>query len=178
MNYLDDEFSQYAEAFLGNMIGEGDIAFRSVLNSNVLNYSIESLHEVNHYLKLLHKKAKEIANIEYQNTVVWCGAYIGEVIRRNANLAYHWVQYEEYMKDKDQRFRNLLPYTLGTHALLITADASYVTLPINKVVRFLEEGEENNIHFYAGADISKTNAGQEQSVTKNPQRQRKPWWKF
>jgi hypothetical protein len=63
------------------------------------------------------------------------------------------------MKDKDQSLKNLIPYTLGTHALLVGTDSGNVTMPMNKVARFLEDGEENNVHFYASTDISRKKAG-------------------
>jgi hypothetical protein len=179
MKHLDKMFSQFAEAFLGNMAGDGDIPFREKLNLPALNYSLSSLNDVDHYLKYLYSKSIDTSSIEYQNVVVWCGSYIGEVIRRNAIIEYHWVHYEEHMKGKDQNIKNLIPYMLGTHAFLVATDSSYVTMPINKVARFLGEGEENNVHFYASGDIFRKQTQRLASETaKNPDLLRKPWWKF
>jgi hypothetical protein len=179
MSHLDETFSQFAEAFLGKMIGQGDIPLRKKLNSSVLDYSPNSLNEVDHYLSLLYRNGVDTSSIEYQNVVVWCGAYIGEVIRRNAFVQYHWVHYEDHMKKKDPSLKNLIPYTLGTHALLVEIDNGYLTMPINKVARFLDEGEANNIHFYAAGDISRKKAnGLATGITKNADATPKPWWKF
>lgn len=180
MKNMDDFFQQYAEGFIGNMDGEGDIAYRNELNKQALDYSLNSLNEVNRYLQFLHHKKFNDANPEYQYVVVWCGAYIGEVIRKNAARRFHWVLYEDYMKNKDPNMRTLIPYTLGTHAFLVTAEGSYTTMPINKVARYLEEGEENNVHFYAAGDISRANKNHpNQETTPHTSNQSaKPWWKF
>jgi hypothetical protein len=173
MNYLDDTFSQYAEAFVGNRRGEGDIPHREKLNTPAFDYTINSLHEVDQYLNFLFSNNIDQSGIEYQNVVIWCGAYIGEVIRKNAQAQYHWVHYEEYMKERDPGARNLIPYTLGTHALLVSAEAAHMTLPVNKVARYLAEGEDNNVHYYASGDIEKSN---KKLGIKSPQT--KSWWKF
>src|SRR5580700_10141972 len=99
MEYLDDMFSQFAEAFLGNMTGEGDIPFRNKIDTSNLDYSLNSLHLVDRYLKFVYKHPT-YSDLEHQNMVVWGGAYVGEVIRRNAVREYHWVHYDEYMKTR------------------------------------------------------------------------------
>lgn len=148
-------FAQFAEAFLGNLAGQGDIAFRNKLDVLLLDYSPKSLHSVDRYLAFLHKNPLDTASIEYQNVVVWGGAYVGEVIRRNAATEYHWIEYEEYMKDADSNRRNVIPLVLTTHAFLVAASSKYVTMPMNKIARWLDEGESNNVHYYASVDISR-----------------------
>ena len=180
MKYMDDHFEQFAEGFIGNMEGDGDIPFRDKLNSQALDYSLSSLNEVNQYLKFLHQRMFNDARPEYQHVVVWCGAYVGEVIRKNATMKYHWVLHEDYMKDKAENMKNLLPYTLGTHALLMVADGSYISMPVNKVARYLEEGEENDVHFYVAGDISRSNKNEplQTETNKTTGQSSKPWWKF
>jgi hypothetical protein len=155
MEYLDDMFSQFAEAFLGNMEGDGDIAYRTTLNASVLHYSLESLEEVDRYLKTLYKEKISDSGIEYQNVIVWCGAYVGEVIRRNAWMEYHWVHYDEYMKNKEESLKNMIPFGLTTHALLVSVGDDYMTMPMNKIARWLDEGNEHNVYFYAAVDIKR-----------------------
>jgi hypothetical protein len=83
---------------------------------------------------------------------VWC---LGEVIRRNAAIEYHWIHYDDYMKNKSDSLRNTIPLSLTTHAFLLAIEFNYVTMPMNKVARWLDEGEANNVHFYASVDIAK-----------------------
>ncbi len=155
MEYLDEMFDQFSQAFLGEMEGEGDVPYRDKINTISLNYSLDSLKEVDNYLKILHRQSEGISDTEYQNLIVWCGAYIGEVIRRNAAIEYHWIHYDDYMKNKSDSLRNTIPLSLTTHAFLLAIEFNYVTMPMNKVARWLDEGEANNVHFYASVDIAK-----------------------
>ncbi|HVV53936.1 MAG TPA: hypothetical protein VHC47_01350 [Mucilaginibacter sp.] len=154
-NYLDEMFSQFSDAFLGIMVGDGDIPHRDKLKISLLNYTPESLKEIDSYLKLLYQNPLDDSSIEYQNVIVWCGAYVGEVIRRNAVLEYHWIHYEDYMKDKDPKLKNIIPLTLTTHAFLLAIHTNYITMPMNKVAKWLDEGASNNIEYYAATDISR-----------------------
>lgn len=176
MNYHDDMFGQFAEAFLGNMEGDGDIPVRDKLTTSKLDYSLESLQEVDRYLEIVYKIKISDSSKEYQNLVVWAGAYIGEVIRRNADEEYHWVQYNEYMENKDASLKNLVPLLLTTHAFLVVVESDYMTMPINKVARRLDEGSSNNVHFYAAGDISRKSGSRNQGDISNSKT--KPWWKI
>jgi len=153
MAHLDDMFGQFAEAFLGNMVGEGDIPLRGNLDTSKLNYSASSLNIVDDYLNVLYNNGSELSDLEYQNVIVWCGAYVGEVIRKNAIMEYHWIGYEEYMEDKSPALKNMIPLGLTTHAIL--ASSKNMTMPMNKIARWLDEGDSNNVHFYAMPEIKK-----------------------
>jgi hypothetical protein len=153
MEYLDDMFDQFSQAFLGDMVGEGDIPYRARIRTSNLDYSLESLKEVDNYLNILYKNLGSLSDIEYQNVVVWGGAYIGEVIKRNASIEYHWVHYDEYMKDRDVSLKNVIPLLLPTHAFLVAINSKYMTMPMNKVAKWLDEGAANNVQFYAKTDI-------------------------
>lgn len=155
MNYLDEMFSQFSEAFLGIMVGEGDMPYRNKLKIALLDYSPESLKEIDRYLNLLYKIHFNESSTDYQNVIVWCGAYVGEVIRRNAVIEFHWVHYDDYMKDKDVGLKKMIPLTLTSHTVLFAVNSKYMTMPMNKIARWLDEGPANNIEYYASVDISR-----------------------
>lgn len=157
MTYYDEMFGDFAEAFLGNLEGEGDVPIREALDVSALDYSLESLKSVDSYLKKLHEMHLDTSGKEYQNVVVWGGAYLGEVIRRNAQLNYHWMEYEDYMAKVDSTIRKSIPLILTTHMLLVAVTNLYMTMPMNKVARWIEEGEANNLHYYASLDITRNN---------------------
>lgn len=151
MTSLNETFSQNSEKFIHN-----DIPFRATLNGKKLNYSVKSLKLVDRYLELLfEKKQPEKSSAEYENVVIWCGAYIGEVIRRNAATEYHWIEYADYMKGKDENIQNAMPYMLATQALLYSAQLDFMTLPLNKVTRYLNEGKTHSVYHYANGDLIK-----------------------
>jgi hypothetical protein len=50
------------------------------------------------------------------------------------------------MKD-NENLRKIFPFSIGTRAIL-RGSGNNMTLPLNKVIRFIAEGEEHNIQFY------------------------------
>jgi len=57
------------------------------------------------------------------------------------------------MQVKNEKLKNAIPLTLTTHALLVTVDSDYMTMPMNKIARWLNEGPENNVYYYASIDV-------------------------
>jgi len=149
---LQSIFAEFAEACVGKVKGDGDIAYPNKLKRKSLDYSTASLKEIDAYLEFLFNK-KGFSDREYSNTVLWCGAYVGEVIRRNAKRKYVWMDYDDYMKKtSNPKLRNIIPLGFTTRAFLVTGKDT-MTMPVNKIARFLDEGPENNIYFYASAEI-------------------------
>lgn len=153
---LNQQLAEVAEIFAGTfkcaLEPERDLLLASELSRNKLNFSIESLHAVDQWLSALYSRKINVESDEAAESIIWCGAYIGEVIRRNSNNLYLWAAYTEYMDGRKDSLRSIIPYNFGTQFLLVTASGK-VTLPINKVCRWLDEGPENNIHFYAQAEL-------------------------
>jgi hypothetical protein len=100
---------------------------------------------------LLHRRRDELERQSWIRSVLRGGAYVGEVIRNNAKRRYDWVDYDQYMP-RHPDLRRLIPErTTATCAFLCT-DTDVMTMPLNKIVRFIEEGPENNIHYYASVE--------------------------
>lgn len=139
----------FCAAFLGQAnFEDGKIAFHDRLNIPALNYSMESLHVVDDYLNAVRPEKDRITEQDYTNTVLAAGCYIGEVIRRNSTRGWEWVNYDEFIK-RQPDMQPLVPDDLLSAAVLMTEDSRSSTFPFNKVLRNLEEGPENEIHFYA-----------------------------
>ena len=147
---LNELFQEFAEAFVGRVTGDGDIAFPAKLKRGKLDFSLESLREVDTYLAYLRKHRQKASSQEMNNALLWGGAYVGEVIRRIAKRSYEWTEHADFIA-ANPRLEQVIPLTFGTQVLLLAEDGS-MTLPINKLVRFLEEGPENSVHFYAGGE--------------------------
>ena len=148
---LDD----MSDVFLGNADVPGGIAFPEALNRTALDYSLESLHLLDKYLDVLHRRANEIEDETYTNTVVGAGSYLGEVVRRNAQREYRWSNYDNYFATR-QNLTKIIPECLGTSAILVVPDTESMTLPLNKIVRYIDEGPDNNTHYYAAVEIKST----------------------
>lgn len=150
-NELDSQIAEVAEFFSGSLRGKTDVLFPEKLDRNRLNYSLDSLDIVSAWLSVLRKHGVHADSEEAAETIIWSGAYVGEVIKRCAKTPYVWLPYEEYMKTQKPSLRNLIPYSFGTQFVLASTTGA-MTLPINKVVRFLEEGPENDLRFYASGE--------------------------
>lgn len=142
----------FVDAFLGKAdFAAGGLAFESQIPRQQLDFSLESLHALDTYLDLLHLNAKSLKGQQYNNTVLAAGCYLGEVIRRHAPVCYDWVNYEDYFPSHPT-VATMAPYGVGTSAVLV-AENRAMTMPINKVCRYIDEGNSNNTHFYATAEI-------------------------
>ena len=142
----------FCAAFMGtSTFEEGKIAFRETIPVQKMDYSVESLKHLDAYLDLLRRRRSEIKGQDYTNTVLAAGSYLGEVIRRNSERKYKWVNYQDYFP-KYPKIAALVPEGLGSGAVLAN-ESGQMTMPINKIIRYLEEGPENNTHFYAQGEL-------------------------
>jgi hypothetical protein len=141
----------FCEVFLGESDVEGGLAFPERIERKGLDYRLESLHALDRYLDYLHEHADEIEDQEYTNTVLAAGCYLGEVIRRCAPVEYRWMNYADYFPQRP-KLAALVPEGVGTGAVLVSATGA-MTMPLNKIARYIGEGPENNTHYYAAAEV-------------------------
>lgn len=163
MEEIASIFAGFADTFVGAVRAEKDIALPGRLDRPALDYSRASLAAVDAYLQLVHESSKPkglLARItsrqkgllvtpEIENTVLWGGAYIGEVLRR-AQPAWYWVDYDDYVAEVTEAIELLGPRSVGNCGLLIKADRS-MTMPTNKILRYLQEGKEHATQHYVSA---------------------------
>jgi hypothetical protein len=150
--YVDDDFEEFALAFTGEVQGDGEIAFPERLDQDRLDFSLPSLKVLDTYLDYLHRHRRHIDEDAWHLTVLRGGAYLGEVIRRNAKRKYHWVEYDQYVS-RHPDVRKMIPErSTATAALLCVPKSDVMTMPLNKIARFIEEGPENSTHYYASVE--------------------------
>lgn len=117
-----------------------------------LDFTLASLGFVDDFLEKMRKR--NLDDDSYVKLVLRCGAYVGEVILRNAkDTTYHWLDYQAALRVN----RDLADFgeSLGTVAVLWDSDSS-LTFPLGKVMKFLENGPEDSVQFFAKAMLSKT----------------------
>jgi hypothetical protein len=155
MAELDEIFNEFARAFVGTIVTDKEVAFPEMLSRDELDGSLDSLKLVDQYLEHLHESRQVIDEAAWHTTVLWAGAYVGEVIRNAVDPGlFHWEDYNEYVP-KYPKLRGIIPErTVSTCAFLVAPDDS-MSMPMNKVARCIEEGPENNVHFFARCDINK-----------------------
>jgi hypothetical protein len=162
MPAIDAICLEYAEAFIGRVRAERDIALEIMLNRAALDYSLASLTFVDAYLNDVYESVRPPSGLrglfarkkvertaEMDHTILWGGAYVGEVLRR-VQPAWSWLDYDDYLAREPRAPHLLGPRDLGTTALLVQADGA-MTLPINKILRYVHEGDEHSTRHYVNA---------------------------
>src|SRR5262249_40596391 len=101
----------------------------------------------------LHTRRPEQMSREWLKTVLWGGAYVGEVIRRNAQRPYDWVKFDDFIREYPDTTRLLGAETQLAICALLTPGRGAFTLPINKTLRFIYDGPADSVHFYAECEV-------------------------
>jgi hypothetical protein len=146
----DEALSDLAQMFI--TLPDDPTPGSEALDSSKLDFSLSSLVVIDkHLAKIRRRKLEDDDLIKF---VLRCGAYVGEVIRRNSKAkTYHWLDFEEAarLSTDVKHFGRCLP----TVAILWDNKSGF-TFPLGKVVKFLENGPEDSVHFFAKVMISKT----------------------
>ena len=153
MESVNDIFGEFAACFVGTMEGDGEIVHPEQLNRAKLDYSLASLKAVDNYLKYLHENRPEQMGREWVKAVLWGGAYVGEVIRRNAPREYNWVDFDDFIREYPETTRLLGDQKELGFCALLTAGGGGFTLPINKMLRFIHDGPVDSVWFYASCEV-------------------------
>lgn len=153
MRNVNADFAELAACFTGARSGEGAIVQPELLDRARLDYSVESLKTVDTYLACLHAQRPTELTPDWQTTALWGGAYVGEVIRRQAVCHHDWVDFDDFLAAHPE-LKVLLgeKKQLVTRALL-TADGRSFTLPINKVLRLIQQGPAESVWAFALEEI-------------------------
>jgi hypothetical protein len=151
--HVNNIFAEFAAAFVGELLADGEIVFPTQLNRSVLDYSIASLKAVDGYLNILHQHKPAEMGGDWMRAILWGGAYVGESIRRNAPRLYNWVDFDDFIAVYPDTCHLLgREKQLGICALLTSGGGSF-TLPINKMIRFICDGPEDSVWFYASCEV-------------------------
>jgi hypothetical protein len=153
VEYVNDIFGEFSACFTGALDGDGEIVHPERLEREKLDYSVASLKVVDEYLKYLHEHRPEQMGREWVKAVLWGGAYVGETIRRNASREYNWADFDDFIRAYPDTTRLLGDQKELGFCALLTAGAGGFTLPINKILRFIHDGPEDSVHFYAACEV-------------------------
>lgn len=157
MSEIDDIFNEFARLFVGTIKDDVDVAFPHALRRKELDGSLESLHVIDEYLLYLHNTSPELSGRDWHVTVLRAGAYVGEVIRHGAPAgAFHWEDYNEYMP-KSPRLADMIPERTAATCAFLVHSSGAMSMPLNKIARFIDEGPENSLHFFAKCDLRREN---------------------
>ncbi len=116
-----------------------------ILSKEKLDFTIESLSHVEEYLD--HVRKHSYKGRQATSLILRSGAYVGEVIRRHAkSKRWHWLAYAEAIKLSPDIAK--LGKDLYTSAILWDSKDEF-SFPLGKVMKYLQNGEEDSVKFYA-----------------------------
>ena len=146
INQINETFNDLAYMF--NHEQTDPIYKLDFLKNKELDFSYDSLKIVDQYLLEVRKtELDKLSNEQFTRIVVRAGAYVGETIRRNdKSKQWNWVDFENAQKI-NSKFFNDSEKSLS-YADVLT-DGQQFTFPLNKVIKFLNNGEEDSLYFYA-----------------------------
>lgn len=114
-----------------------------LLDSQKLDFSLESLRHLDEYLRAVYQDLPDEGN--KISVALRCGAYLGEVIRKHSDKEFHWYDFEQasmlsnFMKEEEM--------SLGTSAVLV-ADKNTICFPILKIIKYLENGPGDSTYMF------------------------------
>jgi hypothetical protein len=124
---------------------------RELLPAARLDFSLESLKVIDGYLDIIRQDA--LPDEVMTPLVLRVGAYVGEVIRRGSTAQeYHWLAYKEAAR-RVPLVREI-GMCLPVAAVLWSSDDE-VCLPLGKVCKFLANGDEDSVYFFARVILQK-----------------------
>lgn len=126
-----------------------DIWMPEWLDRSLLDFSLESLKAVDAYLEKIYQNLQEFPDARQFSTILRSGSYVGEVTKRISRTEHRWFKYNEALK-KNKSLKSLLGEepTVGMAGVLIDKNGAFA-FPINKVVKYLQNGSEDSVYFFA-----------------------------
>ena len=147
----DDALRELAQMFV--WLPDDPTPGAELLDALRLDFTVESLGFVDDYLAIM--RDRKLEGEAYGKVVLRCGAYVGEVIRRKAEgKRLHWLDYKGALRIN--KAIGDFGQGLGTAAVLWDSGAG-LTFPLGKVMKFLENGREDSVKFFAQVLIEKSN---------------------
>jgi hypothetical protein len=151
--FVDQEFSDLS--LMLTQDDENPTYKRDLLRRDALDFSLESLKHLDKYLEVLHHSPPQ--DNDFLRVALRCGAYVGEVIRKQSPRTYHWVTHEEAAKYS--KFIADSERSIATAGILWENNES-LSFPLGKVCKFLENGNEDSVYFFAKVLLDRRGAGE------------------
>lgn len=139
-----------ATFLLDNLRAEHPVPFKDKLDSSALNYSIESLRSVDEYLQHVRSHLKKLSDEEHTKVILRCGAYCGEVLKKELakrNEKAQWLMYKNALNYVPS-IKNFGESTV-TFYVLHQPVKETIWFPMAKVEKFLQAGMSESLYMYA-----------------------------
>jgi hypothetical protein len=151
----DQALSELGQMFASpELIADDPTPGSELLDPARLDFSLESLAFVDDYLEQMRNRKVDEEGDDYAKLVLRCGAYVGEVILRNAQgTTFHWLDYKGAVKVN----KSIADFgeSLGSAAALWDSEEG-LWFPLSKVQKFLDNGREDSVQFFAEVVMQKS----------------------
>jgi hypothetical protein len=126
------------------------------LNVTRCDFTVESLVAVDDHLEVM--RGRSLEGEAMMKFVLRCGAYVGEVIRRQSPTAkpFHWLKYDDAVR-LDRRLVSV-GKGLGSAVVLWDGEEGFC-FPLSKVGKYLENGAEDSVSVFARMIIARARQG-------------------
>jgi hypothetical protein len=71
---------------------------------------------------------------------------------------FTWVDYDDYIP-AHPKLRGLIPERTSATCAFLVDPRGGMSMPLNKIARFIEEGKEHSVHYFAVCDLRKVPSG-------------------
>ncbi len=132
---------------VGYLIVNNDNVLQKYVKSDKLDFSISSLKYINEYLEKVRKVRKKLSNTDVNKIILRCGVYVGEVIRKSIRKEFIWISFDVACKLSED-IKQFGKSMITEHVLYNTKSQQFL-FPLSKVSKFLENGKEDDLFFYA-----------------------------
>jgi hypothetical protein len=150
----DQALSELGQMFASpELVADDPTPGSELLDASRLDFKVKSLGFVDDYLDKMRKRKLDENGEDYAKLVLRCGAYVGEVILRTAHRKnFHWLDYKGAVKIN----KSIADFgeSLGSAAVLWDGDGG-LWFPLAKVQKFLDNGREDSVRFFAEVVRSK-----------------------
>lgn len=113
--------------------------YSNLIKTKKLDFSLESLKEVDKYLNEVRKK--KLTEDEIKKIVLRCGTYLGEVIIRSRPKNFKWITRDE-AKLPDFIAKDL------TTAFVLLNKSTEMLFPLAKAYKFIENGKDDSLWIF------------------------------
>jgi|GEM_PF-1196840 len=160
-----DGANSFMESRAADLVAGGlaRLPVRPFPDAGSLDYTSESLRRIDDYLvkfrEPLPKDEKghlALRSLPFRNEeslslfVYMIGGYTGEVMRRTWKRKLTWITFADLLR-ADTRHKGWLGDrpSIETAYILTNCNHGFVSLPLNKVIKFLVNGSEDSLHSFA-----------------------------
>lgn len=145
------------DVFMG-AAGDQLILLPNRLDRSQLDYSIESLIVIDRWLADIHtinRLQSKVGGVgetlvldgRGDNSVTFAGLYLGQVIRANSDLSWHWERFDTFLA-ANPVFAEHYGRDPGLDTFVLVGPQGAAT-PINTALKRVIHGKEESVHFIA-----------------------------